>query len=317
MAMGGQFRPSGENVVGNRLSVLATGVFNSTVSLGSLDTCPLCSPPAASPTVPPTTGFKTPTTNNLVGYVTTSAGAVVKVADCHMPASNATGKCYPAVTLDYSITTIGLDKLELSDSFSGCGSSCFTAQVPPCIPSDGEEDDEGPPCPLQGALPLCTDPDLLCDPKIVASVAAIELTGIQSGGVEACSGNCIVTIVKGTPANKAVGLPFIFGVTGPDVPPLGPFTINTCNKAITPCLENGVGSHTSKELATGPSVPPRYFSVTTYPAGWQTDQISCVSLLNNGTSTYTVAGGSVKGPLTVNTLGNGDTLTCTWHVHHD
>jgi hypothetical protein len=295
MAMGGQFdppdggtgAPAAENVVGDRLRVTASGVFTSTVNLGSLDTCPLCSPPAATPTTPPKTGFDSPTATKLVGYVTKSVAAAVKVSDCNMTGS----KCFPTVTLDYTIRTVGLDQLQLSDSFSGCGSSCC---------GDGEvcgSGDGGFP------LPLCTDEDLLCDPKIVASVQAIEDTGIASGGVEACSGDCIVTIVKATPAKKGGNQTFEFTATGPGVgPPLSPFSITTA--------ANGIGYHTSKDLTAGGD---RVFMIPVLNS-WEIDNIICVSLLNNGTSTYTVEGSSVKGPLHV-TLGAGDTFTCTWHLH--
>ncbi len=88
MAMGGQYDPpSNENVVGDRLRATASGVFTSTVNLGSLDTCPLCSPPRATPTTPPTVGFTSPATNNLVGYVSQSVSPTVKVADCNMAGS--------------------------------------------------------------------------------------------------------------------------------------------------------------------------------------------------------------------------------------
>lgn len=277
MSQGGYFDPpSNENVVGNRLKLTGTSTVG---ALGVLDTLTLTSP----------------TINNLVGYINKSLAARVVNASCN----TGSNKCAPTVTYTYQITIVGLDTLYLTDSVFGCGGTCRGAG------DDGEGGGEG-----GEGLPLCTDFFVTCDTPTKAAVAAIVASGIAAGGVEACGGgNCIVNIVKGTPARKAAGTTFVFTATGPGVePPLSPFSILTA--------ANGIGYHTSKDLATGPTVAPRTFNIPTYPAGWQTDQISCVSLLNNNTSTYTVDGGSVKGPLRVLTLGAGDTLTCTWHVHN-
>ncbi len=128
--------------------------------------------------------------------------------------------------------------MQLSDSVSGCGFSCFTPTV--CNNPDGEEDAGELDCPVQGDLPLCTDADVQCAPVITAAVQAIVNTGIASGGVEACSGDCIVNIIKATPAKKGANVgPFVFTATGPDVVTL--FNITTNAK--------GIGSHTSKNLS--------------------------------------------------------------------
>jgi hypothetical protein len=213
-----------------------------------------------------------------------------------------TGKCAPTVTYTYHVKIVGGDQVQLTDSVVGCGKMCYR--------DDGEG---GGANGTDGGPNLnCLDPVFLaqCVDKIDTDTAADVDAGIKAGAVESCgaAGNCIFNMVEVTPANKGVGLLFTFTASGPGVDsPLSPFTVTTNAQAF--------GGHLSKDLL--PTVDPRIFRISTYPKGWQADQIQCESALNNGTTTWTVAGGSVKGPLTVNTLGAGDILTCSWHIHHD
>ena len=278
MAQGGYFDPlSTENVVGNRLKLTGTGTASGvTFPLGVLDTGILTSP----------------TVLNLIGYVTKSKAASVVKPACN----TGSNRCAPTIKYDYEITVVGLDTLYLTDSVFGCGGTCRGAGA-------GDDAEEG-----GGAeLPLCSDFAVTCNAPTEVAVAAIVTSGTAAGGVEACGGgNCIVTVIKATPAKRGAGVTFNFDATGPGV---ANFSIKVA--------ATGLGYHTSKDLATGPTVGTRTFSIPSYPVGWQTDQISCVSLLNNNTLTYTVDGSSVKGPLHVLTLGAGDTVTCTWHMHRD
>jgi hypothetical protein len=54
------------------------------------------------------------------------------------------------------------------------------------------------------------------------------------------------------------------------------------------------------------------------PTGWDADQISCISTLDNGTTTWDIENTrlGVKGPLHVLTLGATDLLVCEWHAHN-
>ena len=144
----------------------------------------------------------------------------------------------------------------------------------------------------------------------VVVAGANDLTaGFADGGVEACgaAGNCITTIVQATPA-KTGGLK-TFGFTDT----ASPTTFNVKTSAA------GIGGHLDKDI-TQPFVGTRLYTLGTYPTGiTQTDDISCVSALNNGTSTWRriVSGttSKTKIALEVLTLGVGDSLTCTWHAH--
>jgi hypothetical protein len=152
-----------------------------------------------------------------------------------------------------------------------------------------------------------------------ADVAAFSGAGAESTAAcvgdacgcrdpDVCKGT-IVTVARVTPATAAV-FPFIgtgVGATNFNI------TTNT----------SGQGSYTLSDLLTFAGGPWIIAAGAFPPVGngfWETDQIACVSLLNTDTNTvttFTIGSGpnGEKGPVTVNQLGAGDTLTCTWHIH--
>jgi hypothetical protein len=144
---------------------------------------------------------------------------------------------------------------------------------------------------------------------------------------ETCNGS-IVTKIRVTPTTGVLGLPFQFATVG-DFGSYGinpSFTINSDRK--------GLGSYSFNNILTVGRSPwiiaEGLFPFIDANTHYDTDNIDCVSTLNTPAildefgnvitparivTTWTVGGTSEKGPLTVDQLGGGDTLTCTWHIH--
>lgn len=235
-------------------------------------------------------------------------------AICNTGKVGSTDRCAPTIMYNYHVTIKGLDILNLVDSLVGCGGSCDNSY------GGGQFCDEyGGNC-----LPSCTNAAFVAqceDPTagtIPTSLAAEIAEGIAIGGVEICGSNCILTMVKASPAKKGnvdVGahLTVTFNASGPGFAnPFSVFNVNT--------NADGIGGHPSKDLDTGPNVGTRTFSIPSYPLGWEAANISCVSLLNKPTTSNPTSNWSINGTgrgvhVEVRTLGDGDILTCTWQLH--
>ena len=323
----------GENVVHSGLKLTGTMVGPSG-SLLSGDCSPSCSlgvlqayADLGGPALP----------LNTIGYVTQSnSAATVKKSGTTTNANCDTGTvvrggvtvhvCAPTVTYTFHYAAVGKDTLNLTDSLVGSGGPCYDDSyggiggwgglIDTGYGGVARGDGYG------GELFSCTD-DTNFTPQIngptAAAVARDIADGIAAGGVEACgsAGNCILTMVQATPASQIkngvtvyVGGNQTVGFTDTGLPS----AFNVITNA------DGIGGHLDKDLIT-PLTGTRRYTLVTYPPGsWQTDNISCVSTLNNGTSTTrqitTGTNSSTKIALEVLTLGVGDTLTCLWHIHN-
>jgi hypothetical protein len=162
------------------------------------------------------------------------------------------------------------------------------------------------------------------------AVQAVQCTAADNcpcADPETCKGS-IVTKIRVTPTTGVNGRVFNFTTDG-DFGSYGidpPFPIISSNK--------GLGSYAFNNILTVGRSPwiiaQGVFPVIDANTFYDTDNIDCVSALNKPAiydtlgelispafivTTWTVAGTSDKGPLTVNQLGGGDTLTCEWHIH--
>jgi hypothetical protein len=267
MAQGGQFDPdSNENVIGNKLKQTGTGTtsgnFTSgTFALGTLDTGT----------------FTTSTILDKVGYVTKSKAASVVKPACN----TGSGRCAPKLKLEYEITVVGDDQLQLSDSVSETGGVCYKGLK--LDKFDHLRDEEHP----LG----CTKFAEAANEETADAVAAIVATGIASGGeaVETCLGACIVINKTVDPDLNVPGQAmFDFTGTGNGITN---FTLTTNGE------EDGGESTTFSNLVAGasgwtitetgfPYAPDIYDDVppgeSDHDSFWWTHTVSCESALNAG-----------------------------------
>ena len=288
MSAGGYFDPPNtENVVNNRFRLIGTGCFSSSCTTDASFTVSLG-------TTLNTGTFASSTSPGINGGVSRSNAAAIRQAGCN----TGNGKCAPTVKYDYEITVQGVDALTLTDSVDGCGGQCNRFQA-------------------TTKLPYCPDLIADCDAQISGYHNANLTKIIEDGGVisETCTETCIIIDLKGTPANKAAGVPFDFTATGQGVENFSRTLDNQGNatKALSPLVAD-----------TNPAAGGRFFTIPAYPQKpdgtfWETDQILCSSSLNDGSATWTVGvngnNSSEKISLTVLTIAANDILTCSWHVH--
>jgi hypothetical protein len=331
MAQGGQFDPpSTENVIGNRLKLVANGSGSgiTNFSVGTLDTGT----------------FTTSSIPNKVGYVTKS-----NTASSVKPACNTgSGRCAPTIKYDYEITVVGLDQLQLSDSVSGNGGVCYKGAKLLLLKLidhifdkfDHLADDEHPLGCKKFAQGL--------NEQTQASVDAIVLTGIASGGVavETCLGACIV-INKTVDPDLNVPGQATFGFTGTGAG-ISNFTLTTDGVGGESTNFSGLVAGESERTITETGFP--FVSDAEADGGdgdhdkfWWTHTVSCVSTNNpapgNTTgptlwTTYAPTFATVnanraalgnndplptgetaalrQGKVVVSNLAAGDTLTCTF-----
>ena len=247
-------------------------------------------------------------------------------------ATDGSGKCKPTITLTYTQTFYGPDSLVLTDSNDMIsGPSCKLT------PADGVDSPTGPvlPCHSNGKKKSASDSitDAIiasntadvtastADPDVVTERAEQCVVDCPCADPDTCKGT-IVTKIRLTPTTGVLNLPFQFATVG-DFGAAGidpPVTIISDRK--------GLGSNTISDILTighgSWMIKEGVFPPIDANTSWDTDQIACVSALNRPATettpafivtTWTVGGTSEKGPLTVDQLGGGDTLTCEWHIH--
>jgi hypothetical protein len=240
-----------------------------------------------------------------------------------------TSLCKPTIILTMTATLKGPDSLVNENSADGGGGSCKLT------PADGVESPTGPVLPChssgQGSKKSLTG-DLTAYFTLLDGLdnASADLAGAEPA--IACLVDCpcndpytckgtIVTQIRVTPTTGVKDKVFNFttvGLFGDGA--LNPFPITASAK--------GLGSYTPPNILTvsgGPwTIAEGAFPIIDANTFYDVDQIDCVSVLNRPATdttdpfivtTWTVGGTSEKGPLTVNQLGGGDTLTCTWHIH--
>jgi hypothetical protein len=276
-----------------------------------------------------------------ITYWTLSQQIAFPTFGCDSDGSGSGTSCKQTVKPRLTFTAAGPDLLAITTSaivqFSG------TCKVTPADPDVTEPSGNPIPCHASGKK---NSGDDIITQAITNQVNTDIAEGIAAGGVAAiactaadncpcvdpytCKGKIVINMTV-TPATAGT-----FHVTGsgegigdptnPATPVSYPIITNT----------SGNGSHTFQDIPTVGTGPWIIAEGPFPPIGdgtkqhWETDQISCVSQLNVP-ATYDSNGvlispavnvtiwsnnqGSDKSPLTVNVLGGGDTLTCTWHVH--
>lgn len=239
-------------------------------------------------------------------------------------------QCKPVITLTMTVTFYGPDSLVLTDS----SESIFGG---PCklTPADsGVTEPTGNPIPchaegkkknqdeiITGQINTGNTTDVTESQQAgaVAYVQCTEADNCPCADPDACFGTIVINL-KVTPGTAGT-----FNVTGtggglgnptPETPTIYPIVTRA----------NGRGSITFDNLPTvigGPWVIAEGpFPPIDSGHFWETDQIGCVSKLNDPeaippiiVTTWTINSGPDKSPLTVTQLGGGDTLTCGWHLH--
>lgn len=235
---------------------------------------------------------------------------------CDNGNADSTKACTPTITLKLTATLNGPDSWIFASSSEGSGGSCNLTSPDP---GGGPSSNPALPCHSNGKKNLNNLMATYFDNQESADVAAYSGEGAES--TQACVGDAcgcrdpdvckgtIVTVARVTPATAAV-FPFIATGEG------------TTNFNIT-TNTSGQGSFTFSDLLTFAGGPWIIAAGAFPPVGngvWETDQIACVSQLNTDTNTvttFTIGSGTngEKGPVIVNQLGAGDTLTCSWHIH--
>lgn len=143
-----------------------------------------------------------------------------------------------------------------------------------------------------------------------------------------CNGTLKIDI-NATPAKDSKTLLFPFTGSGP-FGVAGDFSI-TANNAGTGGKPQSFENLFTRDPGTGQNGPGYIIDaaiqgnlVGLWPTKnttrlWQVDNITCTSTFGSTIAgvDYTVGSGNTKGPLTVNALGNGDTLSCVFHIHND
>jgi len=268
-----------------------------------------------------------PTTQRFACSNNLAAGAKTVVDPRGTTRSYTDPSCQPNITEVHYFTLLGPDSVVLSASSAGGGKVCkepvlasttfFDSDVDNLLLIDGEE---GAPI-----LPLCAcssggGTNSACDS--IFTLGTNEKNhedqlnqGIPASlpcSVEICNGT-LRTLIRVTPAT-ALSLAF----TG-NGPRITDFVVNSnaggAGELLPPFASlitgrGGTDITISADTAHWPVIGHK---------GWQVDQISCLSL--NGSTiigTDVVNGtGPTKGPLIVHAIGNGDTVTCEWHVHNE
>ena len=209
--------------------------------------------------------------------------------------------CQPDITMFHVFTLYGSDSVVLSGSSHSGGGVCGPDPLPSC---DCTSDDKG----KKGSV---------CN-AIAASIEKHKQDekALQSGIVESIP--CSTDICNGILRNLITVSPV------PPVPTTFPF--NGAGPRIDnfeiPTDANGRGEAPPfTDLITGRGGTDLIISAGDFTSQggnsvWQVDNISCTS--RNGTTIIGTdvenGSGPTKGSLEVHAIGNGDTLTCRWHI---
>ena len=281
MGIAGQFDPpTTENVVGDQVKLVGTGLFADAQPLGTLDTGTLASP----------------TNNNFNGTINKSIATAVVKPGCN---TNSSGKCTPTLTHTFTIKVRGQDTVKLTDSVIGAGGACRPPGPPPNVPN-------GPPDPLPpgrscSAVAAQADAEIQSDIRAELRAAKKEGAVVPTTCVDTNTCGTII-IIKYTPYEPG-GTEFGFLGTGSGITD---FSVTTAGNP-------GSKAYTFGDLETGVAGGSREISETV-PAGWYLNSVACVNALlpdENGDTQWST-GYYNEGPVTVYNLEAGDTLTCTF-----
>jgi hypothetical protein len=262
-----------------------------------------------------TTAIVTPITNGSQGGININT-AVTRVGTTNCSTSG--GRCQQTVQLDYELTVRGFDKMNLTDSVSGCGGTCNPGfkkkgQLGPC------GDENTPPDP--NANPP-EEPSLFyqCAQQLIGDSNRDDESNVATGGVpaEVCGGTCIVIYLRGTPSGSAAGAgPFHFVATGAGL--CNP----SCEFDMT-LLLNPAGEQVKvfKNLQPDPPAGDRTFTITDFAPGgaqgdFQLDQVNCSSNLGSTCQVIYTGSGNNKTKIgfKVTNLVEGDMLVAELHLH--
>ncbi|MDZ4855153.1 MAG: hypothetical protein SGJ26_09930 [Nitrospirota bacterium] len=276
MGMAGQFDPpTTENVVGDEVILVGTGLFADSQPLGTLSTGTLVSP----------------TTNNSNGTINKSKATAVVKPGCN---TNSSGKCTPTLTYTFTIKVRGQDTVKLTDSVIGAGGTCRQPGSVPDVP-------QGPPDPLPPGR-SCAAVAAQADAEIQSDIRA-ELRAAKKEGsvvpVTCDDTNTCGTIIILKDVGTFAGIEFGFTGTGSGL----------TDFSITP-----PGNQTFSGLETGVAGGSREINETV-PDGWYLSSVTCVNALlpdENGDTDWSTGYYNNEGPVIVYNLEAGDTLTCTF-----
>jgi hypothetical protein len=276
MGMGGYFDPpSTENVVGDRLRLIGTGVFPDTVTMGTLDTG----------------SFTTSTILNVNGSVTRSLSATTVKSAC----DTGGGFCRPTITYTFTIVIRGGDTLVLNDSVIGAGGTCREEGSPTDVPPGTP--DPVPPAPVckavENQINQVIHKDMLDSIKSAKAAGAV----VAEACVGAC-GNGTIIIQVNTPIDGIAG----FHATGED---MQDFDIEATS---------GFGSKTFSNLSTGVIGGSRTITEIVFPDILDfLGSVDCTTPNESGTTwNHVFDDGEAVVGITVSNLADGDTLTCTF-----
>lgn len=264
-------------------------------------------------------------------YFTLNQKVTYPTFGCDADGTGPGTQCKPIITLTMTVTFYGPDKLVLTASNEAIfGGPC---KLTPADPGITEPTGNPIPCHASGKkknqdeiitaqINENNNTDITesnADGVTVAAVQCTDADNCPCADPETCFGTIVINL-RVTPGTAGT-----FNVTGtgegignptPETPTIHPIITKA----------NGRGSLTFNNLplfgapwviAEGPFPPidSQHF--------WETDQINCVSQLNDPlaippiiVSTWTVNSGPDKSPLTVFQMGN-DKLTCEWHLHQN
>lgn len=219
-------------------------------------------------------------------------------------------RCTEQVSTTMRFTFFGPDGVNLSTS-NNEGAKCQNN-----APDGESEDGEGPgsacvPNAQGDLVGLAVTQEAAEDPQNLIAAATPCDESI-------CNGTLKIRI-RATPAKDAKTLFFPFTGSGP-FGVAGDFAIQaTSNGTGGPKTFEDLFTRDPVTGANGPGyVIDAAFVTIIGSRNWQVDQISCTSTL--GTTIrgvdFETGSGSIKGPLVVHALGNGDTLDCLFHVHN-
>lgn len=215
--------------------------------------------------------------------------------------------CQPDITKFHVFTLFGPDSVVLSGSSHSGGGVCGPKPLPACDCDDRGKD------------------------NVCKSINAFLAKHNQDekdlqGGIEAsvpcstdiCNGT-LRTLIRVTPAPASTppgNNEFPFIGAGPRIDNFEIPTDANGNGELLPPFANLItGRGGTALIISAGDFPPKDAN-----SFWQVDQINCAS--SNGSTIPDVdfntgPGGPNKGPLTVHAIGNGDTLTCLWHIHNE
>jgi hypothetical protein len=263
----------------------------------------------------------------LENQVTTfPVGNCVTSSTYNSATNQTTSFCKPKIIMTMTATLKGPDSLVSENSADGGGGGCKLT------PADGVESPTGPVLPChssgQGNKKSLTG-DLTEYFALLDGLDNKSATDAEAEPAIACVVDCpcndpytckgtIVTQIRVTPTTDVKDKVFNFTTVGLfGAGALNPFPITASAK--------GLGSYTLPNILTvsgGPwTIAEGDFPIIDANTFYEID---CVSVLDRPATattdpfivtTWTIGGTSEKGPLVVDQLGGGDTLTCTWHIH--